>query len=60
MGFLRRLLGRERDHDKWLADHPGKDSKKSAPLAVDEEEQARVREHMEQDLQEARDERGSK
>jgi hypothetical protein len=59
MGFLKRLLGREKDHEQWLAEHPGKESKKAEPLAVDEDEQARARSHMEQELTEAREKRES-
>jgi len=59
MGFLKRLLGKEQSHEEWLAEHPGKEAKKAEPLAVDEDEQARAREHMEQDLAAAREKRES-
>lgn len=59
MRWLRRLLGREKSHEEWLAEHPGKSSDKYADAEVDEAERDRVREHMEQEMGEARAKRGS-
>jgi len=57
MGWLKRVLGREGDHAKWLAAHPGKDSSKSAPLIVSEEEEHQTRSRMEHELDEQRSKR---
>jgi hypothetical protein len=53
------MLGREKTHDKWLEEHPGKSSEKHVEVATDEDERDRVRVRMEQDLDEKRRERGS-
>ena len=58
MGWLKRLLGREQDHAKWLAAHPGKEPGKSAPPIVSAEEDGRTRANMEHELDEQRSKRG--
>ncbi|GAB4337974.1 MAG: hypothetical protein Kow0010_26230 [Dehalococcoidia bacterium] len=54
MRWLRKLLGRERDHDAWLAKNPGKKPMGSAAPAASEEEQQRMREMMEAEMDEQR------
>lgn len=57
MGWLKKLLGKEQTHEQWLAAHPGKESTKSAPPAVDHEEQARIRANMEAEMDASREKR---
>ncbi|MEX0782886.1 MAG: hypothetical protein WD557_09565 [Dehalococcoidia bacterium] len=57
MGWLKKLLGREETHEEWLAKHPGKESSKSAPPMVDEEQEASTRARMEGEMDAARDRR---
>ncbi len=57
MGWLKRVLGREHDHAKWLATHPGKESSKSAPPIVSAEEEGRTRAHMEHEMDDQRSKR---
>lgn len=59
MGWLKKLLGKDESHDKWLAAHPGKESTKSLPPSVDEEERARVRSHMEEEMDSASQKRNA-
>ncbi len=59
MGWLKKLLGREKSHDQWLAEHPGKGSDKHVEAEVDHDERARIRATMENDLAEKREQRGS-
>ena len=59
MGWLKKLMGKEQSHEEWLAAHPGKESAKSAPVAVDLEEQARIRKSMEAEMTTDRDKRAS-
>jgi hypothetical protein len=54
MSFLQRLLRRKPSHEEWLAAHPGKESKKAAPLSIDEAEQQRMRNQMEGELDQQR------
>lgn len=57
--WLKRLLGREKSHEQWLEENPGKSSEKYVEVEVDQDERDRVREHMEGDLQEQRQKRGT-
>jgi hypothetical protein len=57
MGWLKKLLGREESHEEWLAKHPGKESTKSAPPAVDLDQEAATRARMEGEMDAARDRR---
>lgn len=50
MGWLKRLLRREGDHDKWLAAHPGKESSKGAPPIVSAEDERLTRARMEGEM----------
>jgi hypothetical protein len=59
MGWLKRILGREKSHEEWLADHPGKSSDKHVEAEVDQDEQARIRASMEEDLAGQRAQRDS-
>ncbi len=59
MGWLKKMLGREKTHDQWLAEHPGKSSDKHIEDKVDEGERDRIRAAMEDDLAEKREQRGS-
>ncbi|MCK9518374.1 MAG: hypothetical protein M0R74_05005 [Dehalococcoidia bacterium] len=55
MGWLRRILGREKQsHDQWLADHPDKNAAKYVPASITPDEEQRMRETMERELDEAR------
>ncbi len=54
MRWLKNALGRERDHAKWLAAHPGKESSKSAPPIVSAEEERDTRARMEHEMDEQR------
>ncbi len=51
-------MGREETHEEWLAKHPGKESTKSAPMAVDEEQEAATRARMEGEMDDARERQG--
>jgi hypothetical protein len=57
MSWLRRLLGREKSHEQWLAEHPGKSSDKYVEAEFDEEERDRIRAGMERDMEQARERR---
>ena len=50
MGILDRLLRRKDDHDKWLADHPGKGNFTIDASPVTPAEQAATRARMESGL----------
>jgi hypothetical protein len=58
MGWLKKLLRREETHEEWLAKHPGQESTKSVPRAVDEAEEAATRARMEGEMDSARERRG--
>jgi urease accessory protein UreF len=54
MKLLERLFKREPDHEQWLAQHPGKDSRTHIPVvsaAVMQESAARTRQLMEAELE---------
>lgn len=57
MGGLKKLFGKEEAHEEWLARHPSKDSTKSAPPAIDLDQEARTRARMEGELDAARERR---
>jgi hypothetical protein len=57
MGWLKKLLGREETHERWLEKHPGKASTKSVPTAADPEAEAATRARMEGEMSAARDKR---
>jgi hypothetical protein len=58
MGFLSKLRGRKDDHEAWLTAHPGKSSTyKGGGPVISEAEEASVRSHMEQELEEQRSRR---
>ena len=57
MGWLKKLLGKEKTHDEWLATHPGKESKKSEAPPLDLEQEARTRAAMEGEMNSARQKR---
>ena len=57
MGWLKKLLGREKSHEEWLAEHPGKEARHSPPELVTEEEGQAMRERMEAELDTAREKR---
>jgi hypothetical protein len=55
---IKRMFGREKSHDDWLAAHPGKSSEKYVEAEVDQDERDLVRRHMEEDLEQKREQRG--
>ena len=57
MGWLKKLLGREVGHDEWLAAHPGKQSTKSGPPMVSEEDERATRSRMETEMAQQRETR---
>lgn len=57
MGLLQRFFGRKSDHEAWLADHPGKDSKPAPPMAISADEEQRTRSQMEGELTDQRNRR---
>lgn len=59
MRWLKRLLGREKSHEQWLAENPGKSSDRYVEAEVDHDERDRIRASMEDDLAEKREQRGS-
>lgn len=55
MSWLSKLLHRDHDHTKWLAEHPGKDSStKTPPPAISASDEANTRQKMEQELDDQR------
>lgn len=50
MGFLKKLLGKEKSHEEWLAAHPGKHSTSAPPPEASKEEAAATRARMEGEL----------
>jgi hypothetical protein len=59
MGWFKKLLGREgeKDHQKWLATHPGKDSTGGEAPSVSAEEEQRTRAQMEGEMEQSRSKR---
>jgi len=57
MGWLKKVIGREHDHAKWLPAHPGKESSKSAPPIVSAEDESQTRSRMESEMDEQRSKR---
>lgn len=55
--WLDKLLGREKSHEQWLEENPGKYSTKAPPPAISEDESARMRSQMEGELDAARTKR---
>lgn len=56
---IKKLLGMEKSHEQWLEEHPGKSSEKYVEAEVDHDEQDRIRDTMEKDLAQKREERGT-
>jgi hypothetical protein len=54
MGWLQKLLGREKSHEQWLSEHPGKNTTKYVQATASEEEEQHIREKMERELDDAR------
>jgi|GEM_PF-4974822 len=54
MGILDKLLrrNREAEHDRWLAEHPGKGRPKMSEPIVSDAEQAAMRQRMEAEVAE--------
>ncbi len=50
MGWLKKLLRRDVDHETWLAAHPGKESTGGAPPTVTEEYERDTRARVEGEL----------
>jgi hypothetical protein len=55
---VKRMFGMEKSHEDWLAENPGKSSEKYVEAEIDQEERDRVRQHMEEDLEHKREQRG--
>jgi hypothetical protein len=55
--WLTRLLGKEKSHEQWLEENPGKYSTQAPPPGISEAESARMRSQMEGELDAARDKR---
>ncbi len=60
MGWLKKILGREESHEKWLEKNPGKGAPKAMPPMTTAEEDASVRANMEKELDAQRGRRESK
>ena len=55
--WLNKLLGREKSHEQWLEENPGKYATKTPAPGISEEESARMRCQMEGELDAARTKR---
>jgi hypothetical protein len=55
---VKRMFGMEKSHEDWLAENPGKSSEKYVEAEIDQDERDRVRQHMEEDLENKREQRG--
>jgi hypothetical protein len=59
MGLIQRFFRPKPDHEAWLTNHPGKDSKASPPPELDPAQEAHTREQMESELARQRAQRES-
>jgi hypothetical protein len=55
---VKRMFGMKKSHEEWLAENPGKSSEKYVEAEIDQDERDRVRQHMEEDLENKREQRG--